>query len=382
MFRSFWQGGFEGSTHRRSDMVQLDTIGATGHDVFAETDYRMLRQCGVATARDALRWHLIETAPGRYDWSSFLPMLQASRRAGVQVIWDLCHYGLPPDIDIWSAELVDRFGAFARAVARLVREQGDEAPVWSVMNEISFWSWGGGDCGLLFPSTLDRGPELKRQLVRAAIAATEACLDVDRRARFVQAEPLINIVHDLYKPEDREPAEAYRLALYQAWDMLSGRLEPELGGKPDYLDVVGINFYWDNQWIHNKYTIGLGHRQFVPFHELLREVWERYRRPLLIAETGSENGNGPGWLSYMGGEVRRALRAGIPIEGVCLYPVMDYPGWNDGRHCRTGLIELDEAYRERRLDHELLRTLEDEMFLLGSRLGREAPAQPMPLAAD
>lgn len=379
MFRSFWQGGFEGSTHRRTDMVQLDIIDATRHDRFAETDYRMLRQAGIATVRDAVRWHLIERAPGRYDWRSFLPMLRAARATGVQVIWDLCHYGLPHDIDIWSPAFVDRFAAFARQAARVVREHGDEVPVWTVMNEISFWAWGGGDCGMLYPNTHERGPELKRQLVRAAIAATEACRAVDARARFIQAEPLINIVHDLYRPEDRDPAEAYRLALFQAWDMLSGRLEPELGGSPAYLDIVGVNFYWDNQWIHNKYTIGLGHRQFVPLHQMLIEIWERYGRPLTIAETGAEGGNGPGWLSYVGGEIRRALRAGIPIEGICLYPVMDYPGWQDSRHCRCGLIQLDSEYRERSLDHELARTLGDEAFLLAQRLDRP---ERMTLAAD
>ena len=35
MFRSFFQGGFEGSSHRRTDLRQLDIIAASGHDVNA-----------------------------------------------------------------------------------------------------------------------------------------------------------------------------------------------------------------------------------------------------------------------------------------------------------------------------------------------------------
>lgn len=62
----------------------------------------------------------------------------------------------------------------------------------------------------------------------------------------------------------------------------------------------------------------------------------RYGRPLLLTETGVEGANGAGWLRYVGGEVRAALRAGVPVEGICLYPVMDYPGWKDDRHCRCG----------------------------------------------
>ena len=30
-------------------------------------------------ARDGVRWHLVEAAPGRYDWSSVLPQMRAAR---------------------------------------------------------------------------------------------------------------------------------------------------------------------------------------------------------------------------------------------------------------------------------------------------------------
>ena len=54
MFRSFFQGGFEGSSHRRTDMQQLDIIAASRHDVYAEADYRLLRQAS-GSARSATR---------------------------------------------------------------------------------------------------------------------------------------------------------------------------------------------------------------------------------------------------------------------------------------------------------------------------------------
>lgn len=370
MFLSFLQGGFEGSTHRRPDAQQLDIIAGSRHDTYAEVDYRILHRAGLRTVRDALRWHLIETAPGRYDWSSFLPMVRAARAAGVQVIWDMCHYGLPHDIDVWSPSFVDRFAAFAAAAARVVQAETDEPPFWCVMNEISFWSWGGGDVAALHPGTRDRGAELKRQLILATIAGIEAARRVDRRARFIQAEPLIHIAPDVYQPEDADLAEAYRLAQFQAWDMLSGGLSPELGGRPDYLDILGVNFYWDNQWVHGKPTMGLGHPQFRPLHQMLAEVHERYGRPVTVSETGVEGANGPGWLRYVAGEVRTALRRGIPVEGLCVYPIMDYPGWNDERHCPCGLIRLDDAYRARSTDEEMQLALREEAQLIRPLLTR------------
>jgi hypothetical protein len=81
---------------------------------------------------------------------------------------------------------------------------------------------------------------------------------------------------------------------------------------------------------------------------MLREVYERYRRPLFIAETGIEGDARPSWLRYIGQEARAAAAAGVQLEGVCLYPIIDYPGWGDDRHCRSGLWDYvdDEGRRE------------------------------------
>ena len=109
LFESYFLGGFECSTHRRRDGRRLDLIAATGHDRAVLLDYRAMLDHGIRTVRDGVRWHLIETAPGRYDWSSFLPMLRAAEEVGVQVVWDLCHYGWPDHLDIWRPAFIDGF---------------------------------------------------------------------------------------------------------------------------------------------------------------------------------------------------------------------------------------------------------------------------------
>jgi len=89
MFDSWFMAGFECSSHRRLDGVRLDLIRATAHDKHARSDYRQCRDLGFGTVRDGVRWHLIEKAPGQYDWPSWLPMLEAAEEVGMQVIWDL-----------------------------------------------------------------------------------------------------------------------------------------------------------------------------------------------------------------------------------------------------------------------------------------------------
>ncbi len=357
---SFFAGGFECATHRRSDRQQIDVLRTTHHDLCAEADFRLLQQVGIFTVRDGLRWHLIEGKPGVYDWSSFLPMLHASAAAGTQVIWDLCHWGLPPSLDVFSPEFVDRFAAFAHAAATVVKNHTDAVPFFCPINEISFWAWVGGDVGAFYPYAQGRGPGLKRQLVRASIAAVGAIRSVDPRARFVQPDPIINIVADRQKPDDQPAVEQHTASQYEAWDELSW----SPSNAQSSLDIVGVNYYWNNQWVHHSERASIGHAQHRPLHQMLLEVWNRYRRPIFISETGAESGAGPGWLGYICAEVRQAQMGGANIIGICLYPVMDYPGWDDDRHCFCGLLEVDDLWQTRRLRNDLAAELRVQQSLL------------------
>lgn len=338
LFRSFLIGGFECSTHRNWNGDRLDLLAGTGHDRNAAADYRMLADHGIRTVRDGVRWHLVESAPGRYDWSSFVPMLRAARETGTQVVWDVAHYGWPDDIDIWQPAFVDRFARFAGALARVVRDETDEVPVYTPVNEISFWAWAAGETAYFFPKARGRGSELKTILVRASIAAIEAIRDVEPRARIVHAEPAINLAPKSDSWADRKAARDYTLAQFEALDMLSGRCRPELGGRPEHVDIIGVNYYLHNQWLDGDLPIAIDHPHHRPFHQLLADVHARYRRPLFIAETGIEGDMRPVWLRVIGHEVALAQSLGVPVAGLCLYPILDYPGWDDGRSCPTGLF--------------------------------------------
>jgi beta-glucosidase/6-phospho-beta-glucosidase/beta-galactosidase len=364
LFASFFLAGFECSTHRRLDGRRLDLSAATGHDRFMDADYARCHAWGLQTVRDGIRWHLIERQPGRYDFAGVLPALRAAQAGGVEVIWDLFHYGWPDDLDFFAPAFVTRFAALAGAFARLVVEETGRPPLVAPVNEISFVAWGAGTDGFLNPFALGRGAEIKAQLVRAAIAAIEAVWAVTPAARILHPDPLIHVAPDPAKPEDHEAAGHAHRAQYESWDMLAGYRRPELGGHPRYLDIVGVNHYPWNQWIYNGPEIKPGHTLYRPLRSLLAEVYARYRRPLLLSEVGTEGDGRAPWLRYVGREVRAALRAGIPIAGVCLYPVTDYPGWDNERHCPTGLWGYPDATGERPLYQPLARELRRQQALL------------------
>lgn len=366
MFQSFFAAGFECATHRRPSGQRLDLIASTRHDEFALRDYQRLRRLNLRLAREGARWHLIEATPGQYDFSSVRPIANAARATGTQVIWDLCHFGWPEHLDLFSPKFVSSLARFGAAFAQWLATETDGPPFIVPVNEISFFSWAAGDEGSMDPYAMHRGAELKAQLVRAALATVDAIRAVAPSARFVFVDPVIHVVADPKRPQDREAAEAYRLSQYQAWDMLAGKLSPELGGSEDRLDIIGVNFYPHNQWFYNlrgvrrvgKFrALRRRHPDYRPFREILREVYERYRRPIFIAETGAENRARASWFRYVAEECRAAMLSGIPVEGLCLYPILNHPGWVDDRHCCNGLWDYPDAQGERQIYAPLAREL-------------------------
>lgn len=363
-------GGFECSTHRTKDGRRLDVLTSSGHDVHAAADYGRLRDAGILTARDGIRWHLIEKSPFRYDFSSVLPVMRAACRAGVQVIWDICHYGWPNDLDVFSPAFITRYARLSKEFSYVLKNETDDVPLICPMNEISFLSWASGEVGYIFPHAERRGHELKIQLVRAVIAGIEAIWEVIPQARIVHTEPLIHIIADPAKSANVEEAEAYRLSQFAAWDMLCGNYLPHLGGKEAYLDILGVNFYPHNQWMFESlpynpsYAVDRAHPLYRPFRDMLREVYERYKRPVFVAETGAEDEARPAWLRYVCDEVRAALQAGVPVTGICLYPIVNHPGWDDDRHCHNGLWDYPDPAGGREMYEPFAEELRVQMQVL------------------
>ena len=116
------------------------------------------------------------------------------------------------------------------------------------------------------------------------------------------------------------------------------------------------------------------HPHYRPPHQLFLEAHRRYGRPMILSETGAEGPTGPDWMRYIAGEVDVAVAAGADLQGVCLYPVMDYPGWTDGRHCPCGLIEVAPGWGERAVNPAMAQALRE--------IDRPASSADRPVAND
>jgi beta-glucosidase/6-phospho-beta-glucosidase/beta-galactosidase len=356
-FDSFFMAGFDCSSHRRRDGVRLDLIRATGHDRHVLNDYRLCRELGFRTLRDGLRWHLIGKTPGKYDWSSWMPALEAAEDVGMQVIWDLFHYGSPDCIDQAAPDFPDRFTEFALAAIEVRQSVSKRPPMFCPLNEINFISWAVDDG--YFPQV---GPKqrgwFKHQLVRTAITASRAIKREWPDSTIIWAEPLIHIApHDQRRSTIRA-AQQNLQGMYEAYDWIMGKAKPELGGDPSFVDFVGLNFYPHNQWYFKGPTIPMGHHEYRPLADMLIEMGKRYEKPLLLSETGAEGTGKPSWLHYVCSEVRDAMIRGADVRGICWYPITAYPGWDNSRHAETGLLSTVVANGSRHVDEKLLAEFE------------------------
>jgi hypothetical protein len=330
MFRSFFFAGFEGATGYNERGEWIDQIAATHHDRHVDADYRRLHDVGIFAAREAIRWPLIDQG-GRYDFSSVLPFVAAARKHRVEVIWDLFHYGFPNDLDIFSDAFTRRFAEYCAATAKFVCKHQDGPCYFTPVNEPSYFAWAAGEAGMFAPHCKERGSELKVALIRAAIAGINAIRSVAPHARIVNVDPLCHVVPPRGRMDLLGSANAFNQhAVFEGWDMLCGKLRPELGGSREHLDIVGINYYWTNQWELGAEDCPLDHDdpRRVDLSRLVRRVWKRYGGELLITETAHVHESRNFWMRYVADECEVLLDEGVPLRGVCLYPILGMPHWH------------------------------------------------------
>lgn len=78
----------------------------------------------------------------------------------------------------------------------------------------------------------------------------------------------------------------------------------------------------------------------MPLCDLLQRVWDRYRRPILIAEASGLGKGRPDWLRDVMCEAMAAVNRGMELHGICLFPAVDMPDWHTGEWLHNGICDL------------------------------------------
>ncbi len=342
LFKSYFMGGFECADHLNRSGNRTNLLKETQHDIRAAEDYQLLSELGIKTVREGICWSEVEKVPFQYDFSEVLNRMKIAEEYNMQVIWDLIHFGYPDGLFPTHPHFTQRFISLCEAFAAFYKQNSDEHLMVVPINEISFLSWFSGEARGTVPYTVHNGWDIKYHLCKAAIKGIEVLKREIPTCKIVMVEPLVKIHGNGEDPEYLARRNEYQ---FEAMDIIAGRLCPELGGKEDYLEILGFNYYWNCQWKGEDESLCWpdAERKRVPLRQLLSDAYQRYQKPIFLSETGHFGEGRAAWLKEIAEECKEVLRSGIDFHGICLYPVTDRPDWDNIEHYHhSGIFDLDD----------------------------------------
>lgn len=353
IFPTFFLSGFECSTFDWKDQGRRNLVEETRHREHADWDYGFLASLGIAVAREGIPWPLVDQGGGRYDFSYIDPFIEAMNRHKVLPVWDLCHYGYPDRRDPFGEDFADCFEAYARAAAAYVLPKTRGPHFFTPMNEITFFGFMAGEWGWCAPfgDSKAKNHALRRACCAADLRAVKVIRELDPEARMIHIDPLVNIVAPNDRPDLRETARHETFEdTFHAWDILAGMKHPEFGGSPEGLDILGVNCYSFGQMEYREHgphkSLDPDDPRILPLCALLKYAHERYGRPMIIAESSGLEDGREDWLRDVTEEALAAVRQGLDLHGVCLFPAVDMPDWHNGKWVNNGLADIDDSTPE------------------------------------
>jgi beta-glucosidase len=248
--------------------------GATGHAERWESDFALLPSVGANAYRLSVEWSRIEPGRGEIDGAALADLrrrLERLRALGVEPMLTLFHYTHPAWF--WDLGWASREGrkAFSGFVSRVADAVGDLVIWYSVLNG-RFFLLGGFLDGCIPPGrrSFAEGARALEGMLHCHVEAAAALRARNPAARVGMAHNMLD-----FAPErpgawmDRRLAAAadrfYNRALLDAMatgdvDLrlpLIGRHRFSVGGLPESVDFVGVNYY---SRIHLRFP---GHARFA-----------------------------------------------------------------------------------------------------------------------
>jgi beta-glucosidase len=330
----------------------LDEYVLTQHDRFWREDMQMIAAAGVRYLRYGIPWYRVNPAPGKFDWSWTDEAIPELHRLGINPILDLVHYGAPlwleqTFLDPAYPELVAEYAA---AVAE---RYGEFIRLWTPLNEPRVHAHFAGATGAWPPYRRGvRGyTQVMVALARGMSRTIAAIRRVRRDAVIVHVEALG--WHEATDPALEGEAAARRYQGFLAQELVEGLIGPdnatwawltrhgvaethlaELRASPARFDVFGANFY-PQMSRYDVFSTPNGPRQrrrigtADDFANVVRSVWERARRPVMVTETSVAGAvrSRRRWLDASVAAIGGLRASGVPVIGYTWFPAFSLVTW-------------------------------------------------------
>lgn len=364
--------------------LNVDELGWTGHRALWREDLDLARALGITHIRHGLPWAELNPAPSRFDWSWSDAVVEHLLHIGLEPIWDLVHFGAPAwlPLGLRDPDYPEAVAAYTGAFA--ARYQGVVNKI-TPFNEPYIAAVFRGSIGIWPPFETGRegfvrslapivdGLHRSIKAIRANNGAAEIWQNdaVDRftagsqelsaEARLLTLErySAFDILHGLAGPG----SESYELLSAAGFD--AAKLE-RYALDPTPVDVIGMDYYpgsehrielrtgplLPHEWGQRELFVSRPDPEPAGIASIAKTYFERYGRPIFIAETSAETLR-PEWLEWSTAECARARLDGVPLIGYTWWPFFDHIDWNTalsrltGHVCPAGLYHLQPSVEDR-----------------------------------
>jgi beta-glucosidase/6-phospho-beta-glucosidase/beta-galactosidase len=360
-------------------LLRMDEMEKTGHYQRWKEDLALVPALGIDALRYGPPYYRVHLAPGRYDWEFTDQVFAEIRRLGILPIVDLCHFGVPDWIGSFqNPEFPHFFAEYARAYA----QRFPWVTLYTPVNEMYVTAKLSAIKGMWNERLASDHAFVTavKHLAKANILATQAILEVQPEARFVQSES-----SEYYHPSGPDAMEWARhlnelrflaLDFTYGYDVCGRTYEFLMDNgmtREDYhffLDnsvktrcIMGNDYYAINE--HTAYPDGrVDVCEMFGYYVITKQYYERYRLPVMHTETNNRGVGGKekdprAWLEKQWSNLMRLKNDGVPILGFTWYSLIDQVDWDSslskdaGKVNRYGLCDLERriqpvgvAYRD------------------------------------
>jgi len=370
-------GGLECTVARVGDEYRDQSLETGHHDRIEDLD--RIAELGIRTLRHPVLWEKVSPeSPDRTDFSWHDTRLAHLQKLGIRAIAGLCHHGSGPRY----AHMLDP--AWPELLARHAANVAQRYPHLDLYTPVNEPLTTARFCGLYghwYPHGTNYEAFL-RILVnecKATVLSIRAIRQVRPDAQLVQTD---DMGKTFSTPTLAYQAEHENQRRFLSFDLLCGMVDRDHPWWDIFLqngvaqadlelfleadaapDIIGINHYLtseryldermarypEHHWGGNgrhRYADAEAVRMPLPAAELgpaarLREVWERYKRPIAVTEAhhGSSRDDQLRWLMQVWNDVNALRDEGADIRAVTIWSLYGAVDWNSLLTRRNGFYE-------------------------------------------